>query len=97
MACLTIRNLPPRMLHSLKTQAKANHRSLNGEILFIFEWVSNNGMKTPPPSAGLIDPAVARQKNEMDSLIGTWGDNRTTDEIVDDIYAARTPGREVAL
>ena len=46
---------------------------------------------------GMMDPAVARQKSELDSLIGTWGDNRTAGEIIDDIYSARTPGREVTL
>lgn len=97
MSCLTVRDLPPQTLYSLKTRAKSNHRSLNGEILFIFEWVANHGTKIPPPVEGMMDPAVARQKSEMDSLIGTWGDNRTVGEIIDDIYSARTPGREVAL
>ena len=97
MACLTVRDLPPSTLSSLKTRAKSNHRSLNGEILFIFEWVADHGMKTPPPVAGMIDPIVARQKNEMESLIGIWGDKRTTEEISNDIYAARTLGREVVL
>ena len=97
MACLTVRDLPPSTLSSLKTRAKSNHRSLNGEILFIFEWVADHGMQTPPPVAGMMDPVVARQKSEMESLIGIWGDKRTTEEISRDIYAARTLGREVAL
>ena len=49
MACLTVRDLPPRTLSSLKSRAKSNHRSLNGEILFIFEWVADNGMKILRP------------------------------------------------
>lgn len=97
MACLTVRDLPPGTLSSLKTRAKSNHRSLNGEILFIFDWVAGHGMDTPPPVAGMADPAVARQKSEMESLIGTWDDKRTTAEMASDIYAARTLGREVAL
>ena len=97
MSCLTVRDLSPKTLSSLKTRAKSNHRSLNGEILFIFEWVVDHGMKMPPPVEGMMDPVVARQKNEMESLIGTWGDKRTTEEISNDIYAARTLGREVVL
>ena len=97
MSCLTVRDLSPKTLSSLKTRAKSNHRSLNGEILFIFEWVVDHGMKMPPPVEGMVDPVVARQKNEMESLIGTWGDKRTTEEISNDIYAARTLGREVVL
>ena len=84
-------------MSSLKTRAKSNHRSLNGEILFIFDWIVDHGMKTPPPVAGMSDPVVARQKSEMESLIGSWRDKRTTGEIADDIYAARTLGREVTL
>ena len=97
MSCLTVRDLSPKILSSLKTRAKSNHRSLNGEILFILEWVVDHGMKIPPPVEGMMDPVVARQKNEMESLIGTWGDKRTTREISNDIYAARTLGREVVL
>ena len=97
MSCLTVRDLSPKTLSSLKTRAKSNHRSLNGEILFILEWVVDHGMKIPPPVEGMMDPVVARQKNEMESLIGTWGDKRTTREISNDIYAARTLGREVVL
>ena len=97
MSCLTVRDLSPRTLHSLKMRAKTNHRSLNGEILFIFDWVVDSGMNTPPPVAGLTDPAVARQKSAMETLIGTWGDKRGTEEIAKGIYAARTFGREVNL
>ena len=97
MSCITVRDLSPRMLSSLKMRAKSNHRSLNGEILFIFEWVADHGMKTQPPVEGMIDSAVFRQKSEMDSLIGTWGDKKATEEIIDDIFAARSFGREVAL
>jgi hypothetical protein len=97
MPCLTVRDLPARTLSSLKTRAKSNHRSLNGEILFIFDWIADNGMNSPPPVAGMSDPVVTRQKSEMESLIGSWGDKRATGEIIDDIYAARSPGREVSL
>ena len=97
MPCLTVRDLPARTLSSLKTRAKSNHRSLNGEILFIFDWVADHGINTPPPGTGMTDPVVSRQKSEMESLIGTWRDKRTTEGIADDIYAARTFGREVTL
>ena len=97
MSCLTVRDLSSRTLSSLKMRAKSNHRSLNGEILFIFEWVADHGLKPPPPIEGMADSAVARQKSEMDSLIGTWGDSRTSGEIIDDIYGARTRGAAMKL
>lgn len=97
MSCLTVRDLSPKTLSSLKTRAKSNLRSLNGEILFIFEWVAEHGMKMPPPVEGMMNPVVARQESEMESLIGIWGDKRTTEEISNDIYVARSFGREVVL
>lgn len=51
--------------------------------------------------AGLCDEnresAVARQKREMEALIGSWDDDRSTEEIIADIVSARTPGRRVEL
>lgn len=52
-------------------------------------------------AAGLYDEnresAVARQKREMEALIGSWDDVRSTEEIIADIVSARTPGRRVEL
>lgn len=97
MPCLTVRDLSSQTLTALKTRAKSNHRSLNGEILFIFEWVADHSLETPPSTEETADPVVVRQKNEMETLIGTGGDERTADEIIDDIYCNRTLGREVSL
>ncbi len=33
MVAITLKNIPPDLYENLKQQAKANHRSLNGEIL----------------------------------------------------------------
>ena len=43
------------------------------------------------------DPAVARQKREMESLIGSWDDSRSAEEIISEVLSARTPGRRVEL
>ena len=37
MVTLTIKNIPEQIYERIKTQAKANHRSINGEILSILE------------------------------------------------------------
>ena len=37
MAAVTVREMPARTLDALKMRASVNHRSLNGEILCIFE------------------------------------------------------------
>ena len=37
MATVTIKNIPEEIYEKIKLQAKANHRSLNSEIISIFE------------------------------------------------------------
>ena len=37
MATITIKNIPDEVYEKIKLQAKANHRSLNSEIISIFE------------------------------------------------------------
>ena len=37
MVTVTIKNIPEEVYERIKTQAKVNHRSINGEILFILE------------------------------------------------------------
>ncbi len=37
MVTITLKNVPPEIYERIKTQAKNNHRSINGEILSILE------------------------------------------------------------
>ena len=37
MVTLTIKNVPPEIYERIKTQAKNNHRSINGEVISILE------------------------------------------------------------
>ena len=92
-----VKDLPERTLAALKTRARRNRRSLNREILFIFDWVAVHGIGGTTPAVDPTDPLVLRQKREMEELIGTWDDTRTAGEIIADIEGARTAGREVAL
>ena len=95
--CLTVRDLSERTLSTLKDRARSNRRSLNGEILYIFDWVVEHGVSDAIPTAGMIDPAVARQKAACEQLIGSWDDDRSAEEIIADITSNRTMGREVSL
>ena len=95
--CLTVRDLPERTLSILKDRARSNRRSLNGEILYIFDWVVEHGFSDAIPTAGMIDPAVARQKAACEHLIGSWDDDRSAEEIIANITSNRTMGREVSL
>ena len=108
MPALTIRNIPERTLERLRTRAARGHRSLNGEILALFEEaageVPEGPVYMPPvplppkPTFGTV-PAGERKKRleKLFSLAGTWIDERSTEEIIADIVGSRTMGREVNL
>ena len=97
MTRLEVTDLPERTLAALKTRARRNRRSLNREILSIFDSVAVHDTGKTAPAAETTNPLVLRQKREMEELIGTWDDTRTAGEIIADIENARTAGRKVAL
>lgn len=45
----------------------------------------------------VVPEAVAQQRAALLKCVGTWKDDRTTDEIIADIEGHRTRGREVNL
>ena len=92
MSALTIRELPEGTMRTLKARAARNHRSLNGEILYIFDYIASFGTISRPES-----PDVARQRDAILALAGQWKDSRTDDEIIADIEGSRTFGREIEL
>lgn len=47
MPALTIRNIPDRTLERLRTRAARQHRSLNGEILALFEEAAGEVQEGP--------------------------------------------------
>ena len=95
MTQLEVSDVPESTLAALRTRALRHRRSLNREILSIFDWVVVHG--TSETTASVADPDVLRQKREMEDLVGSWDDSRTAAEIIADIEAARTAGREVFL
>ena len=97
MAALTIRELPPKTLSSLKSRASLNHRSLNGEILSILDYVVSFGIRFEFTATPPADPSVEKQKQAILALAGTWEDDRSDEEIIADIESSRTLGREVSL
>ena len=97
MPALTVRNIPDETMDGLHRRAKNAHRSLNGEILLIFEdavegiesSVSRNQERKPS--------SAPDRKSRLKALAGSWKDSRSADEIIADIVSARTMGREVSL
>ena len=92
---LTIRNIPDDVISKIRTLSKTEKRSLNNEILIILERgveeeVNNLFKEKRTVSKNLQIEIWKRLSNE-------WKDDRSTDEIIKDIYDNRTLGREFKL
>ncbi len=84
-------------MDALHRRAKSARRSLNGEILMLFEaFVQNAPMSvtTIQKSSASSSPDKAAR---LRALAGSWKDSRSADDIIADIVRSRTMGREVAL
>ena len=96
MANLTIRNIPDSIVDQIKTLSTIERRSMNSEILVLLEHAvrSYQGSSEQPTRVSLSPDA---QSDIWERLVGKWEDKRSAEEIIDDIYSSRTPGRSVDL
>ncbi|MFZ5860926.1 MAG: FitA-like ribbon-helix-helix domain-containing protein [Spirochaetota bacterium] len=78
MATLQVRDIDDRLYNFLKTSAKLQNRSISQEVLTIIENYLNSP-KSSKPNATL----------EFLSLTGAWNDERTADEIIEDLRNSR--------
>ena len=92
---LTIRNIPDDVINKIRTISKTERRSLNNEILIILERGIQEEVR------GLLKEKRTISKNSQieiwKRLSKEWKDDRSTDEIIKDIYDNRTLGREFKL
>lgn len=93
MATVTVRELPTKTLDALKMRASVNHRSLNGEILCIFDYAVSGSSEFDY----IRENRARRQKQALTAVFGKWDDDRSEAEIVKEIEGSRTRGREVVL
>ena len=97
MPALTIRNISEETMDALHRRAKSARRSLNGEILMLFEAFVQNA----PTSIKAVQKRPASSSSDkaarLRALAGSWKDSRSADDIIADIVRSRTMGREVAL
>jgi len=92
---LTIRNIPDEVVNEIRTLSKVERRSLNSQILLVLE----NGLNHKTRYVRNHEPAVSKdlQVDIWRGLAGRWEDDRSSQEVIDDIYAHRTMGRNVEL
>ncbi len=93
---ITIRNIPDEIVSKIRTLSKVERRSLNSQMLIMLEsGVSAQFERQSFSDKSFVPKAV--QIEIWQDLAGRWDDSRTSQEIIDDIYENRTPGREVEL
>ena len=92
---LTIRNIPDDVINKIRTLSQMEKRSLNNEILFVLE----RGVQEEVRHFFNIKRNISKntQINIWRRLSKEWQDDRSTDEIINDIYNSRTLGREFQL
>jgi plasmid stability protein len=94
MPSLTIKDIPEPLMGRLRSRAARDRRSLNREAIFLLEQALAGGVG---PTAALQQETEA-QVTIWEGLAGRWvGDDREIDAMVDEIYQARTEGREERL
>ena len=93
MATVTVRELPTKTLDALKMRASVNHRSLNGEILCIFDYAVSGSSEFDY----IRENRARRQREALNAVFGKWEDDRSEADIVKEIEESRTKGREVLL
>lgn len=95
MANITIRNIPDDVFERIRRLSSVERRSLNSELLLIIERGAAKEMAEKMKTRKNLSKSM--QTHLWKNLSGKWIDTRSTEEIIDDIRASRTPGREFHL
>jgi len=92
---LTVRNIPEEIIKKIRTLSELEKRSLNNEILILLERGVQEEINTFFNFKNNITKGT--QINIWKRLSKEWDDDRSAQEIIDDIYTNRTLGREIEL
>jgi hypothetical protein len=95
MASITIRNIPPEILERIRSLSSVERRSINSEILFLLERATYTEYEEKLQKRKYL--SKSSQLDIWRELAGSWQDSRSAKEIIEDIYAHRTTGRDVDL
>jgi len=95
MASITVRNIPDEVLEKIRALSAVERRSINSEILLILERGTYSEYEERLHRRKYLSKST--QLEIWKGLLGSWQDNRTAREIIDDIYSTRTAGRDVEL
>jgi hypothetical protein len=95
MASITIRNIPADIFSKIKHLSDVERRSINSEFLIIIEKGTDALVRNNINSEKILSKFT--QVQLWKNLSTSWEDDRTTGEIIHDIYENRTIGREIKL
>ena len=92
---ITVRNIPEEIVRKIRALSQMGKRSLNNEILLLLE----RGVQEEVNHLAKTKKNISKetQLNIWKKLANEWDDERSTQEIINDIYENRTLGREVNL
>lgn len=93
MTALTLKDLPPKLLRSLRAAAKHDRRSLTQEVIHLLDLALRH--RTEPPDLPTHD--VESQLAAWRGLAGKWQSDIDPELEAEQIMTARTPGRKVEL
>ena len=93
MTALTLKNLPPRLLRSLRAAAEHDRRSLTQEVIHLLDQALRDRVERPARPA--LDAAA--QVAAWRRLAGTWQSDIEPAAEADRVISARTRGRKVEL
>ena len=93
MASLTIKKFPAALLGKLKEEAREARRSLTQEVLIRLE----HSLSKQRQGQEFDRIEIERQATHWETLSGRWVSDRAVEEEIDQLYAARSAGRNVKL
>lgn len=92
---LTIRNIPDEVVNKIRTMSYVERRSLNSEILAVLERGLHERIGHLLNNTSKITKEL--QVEIWRDLASRWEDDRSSEEIIRDIYEHRTMGRDIDL
>ncbi len=93
MASLTIKKFPDSLLAKLKKEAREARRSLTQEVLIRLE----HSLSKESRRQEFDRVEIERQATQWETLSGRWVSDLAVEEEIDQLYAARSAGRNVKL
>lgn len=93
MTALTLKDLPPKLLRSLRAAAKHDRRSLTQEVIHLLDLALRDRIERPERPALDVESQLAAWRK----LAGTWRSDVDPALEAERLMAARTPGRKVEL